>query len=44
VVTAGHARLLRGNDVPVRVIDLARPPGAAPASGAAPGRPASAAR
>jgi len=26
VVTAGHARLLRGNDVPVRVIDLARAP------------------
>ncbi len=25
VVTAGHARLLRGNEVPVRVIDLARP-------------------
>ena len=47
VVTAGHARLLRGNDVPVRVIDLARPPGgpgSAPGSGAGPGRPASAAR
>ncbi len=49
VVTAGHARLLRGNDVPVRVIDLARtgaPAGAASggARGApAPGRPASAA-
>lgn len=26
VVTAGHARLLRGNDVPVRVIDLTRAP------------------
>jgi len=49
VVTAGHARLLRGNDVPVRVIDLSRagaPAGAA--SGAVrgappPGRAASAA-
>ena len=40
VVTAGHARLLRGNDVPVRVIDLSRagaPAGAA--SSAARGAP-----
>ena len=40
VVTAGHARLLRGNDVPVRVIDLSRagtPAGAA--SDAARGAP-----
>ncbi len=43
VVTAGHARLMRGDAQPLRVIDLARagtrppgpPPGAAPASGAA---------
>lgn len=41
VVTAGHSRLLRGDAVPVRVIDLSRaggPPGGPP--GAA-GRPAS---
>ncbi len=53
VVTAGHARLLRGNEVPVRVVDLARAGApAAAASGAArraassaagPGRAASAA-
>jgi membrane fusion protein, multidrug efflux system len=39
VVTAGHARLLRGNDVPVRVIDIARaaaPAGAASAPARAP--------
>lgn len=42
VVTAGHARLLRGNDVPVRVIDISR--AAAPAGPAsAAGRAASAA-
>jgi membrane fusion protein (multidrug efflux system) len=38
VVTAGHARLLRGDAVPVRVIDLSRAGGPArPASGAASG-------
>lgn len=35
VVTAGHARLLRGNEVPVRVIDLNRP---AAGAGSAPAR------
>jgi membrane fusion protein, multidrug efflux system len=42
LVTAGHARLLRGDNTPVRVVDLTRParaPGAAPGAGpgAAPG-------
>ncbi len=54
VVTAGHERLLRGNNLPVRVIDLAKaggPPAASdgkpaggPASGAASGMPAGAAQ
>jgi membrane fusion protein, multidrug efflux system len=50
VVTAGHERLLRGNNLPVRVIDLARAgtaggpgsggkPAGGPASGAASGAP-----
>lgn len=34
VVTAGHGRLLRGESVPVRVVDLSRPPGK---GGGAPG-------
>lgn len=36
VVVAGHARLLRGENLPVKVVDLARPaarPGSGPASG-----------
>jgi membrane fusion protein, multidrug efflux system len=33
IVTAGHGRLMRGESVPVRVIDLSRPPGAGPAGG-----------
>ncbi|MDT7836660.1 efflux RND transporter periplasmic adaptor subunit [Aquabacterium sp. OR-4] len=38
VVLAGQARLMRGDDLPVRVVDLARPAGAPrPASGAASG-------
>lgn len=37
VVTAGHARLQRGDGVPLRVVDLARPSGARPAAGAASG-------
>lgn len=37
VVTAGHARLTRGDDVPVRVIDLDRPAGARGPGGAASG-------
>lgn len=42
VVTAGHGRLLRGDAVPVRVIDLDNPGGGKPAPGAAAGeRPAS---
>ncbi|MBL8307614.1 MAG: efflux RND transporter periplasmic adaptor subunit [Rubrivivax sp.] len=40
VVTAGHARLLRGDAVPVRVVDLANPgagrPASSPASGGKP--------
>jgi membrane fusion protein (multidrug efflux system) len=53
VVTAGHGRLLRGDGVPVRVIDLNAPPGArktgggppqaGPAAGAGGGAAASAA-
>ena len=50
VVTAGHARLLRGNDVPVRVIDISRggapagaPAGAASGAASGAGRAASAA-
>jgi membrane fusion protein (multidrug efflux system) len=35
VVTAGHARLLRGDSVPVRVVDLARAGAAAAAASAA---------
>lgn len=52
VVTAGHERLLRGNNLPVRVIDLAKAGGApatgggkpagGPASGATSGAPAGA--
>jgi membrane fusion protein, multidrug efflux system len=44
LVTAGHTRLMRGDAVPVRVIDLSRPPGAGgkpgAASGAGAGKPA----
>jgi membrane fusion protein (multidrug efflux system) len=47
VVTAGHARLLRGDAVPLRVVDLARPqggaagkPGVAASAGAAAASPA----
>jgi membrane fusion protein (multidrug efflux system) len=40
VVTAGHARLLRGDAVPLRVIDLASP---APSSGSRPSAPAASA-
>jgi membrane fusion protein, multidrug efflux system len=36
VVTAGHGRLARADSMPVRVIDLSRPPG--PPGGAAPGK------
>jgi len=36
VVTAGHERLLRGNNLPVRVIDLAKAGGAAGAGGGKP--------
>ncbi|MBA4177615.1 MAG: efflux transporter periplasmic adaptor subunit [Leptothrix sp. (in: Bacteria)] len=42
VVTAGHERLLRGNDVPVRVIDLAK--AVSPGGAKAPGLPASGAK
>jgi membrane fusion protein (multidrug efflux system) len=40
VITAGHSRLMRGDSVPVRVVDLTRPggggkPGAKPAGPAA---------
>ncbi len=41
LVTAGHGRLLRGDNVPVRVIDLTRPPGAG-RPGGAPGKPGAA--
>lgn len=41
VVTAGHARLLRGDAVPVRVIELP-PPDAAGGGASAPGQPAQA--
>lgn len=41
VVTAGHARLLRGNDVAVRVIDISRAAAPAGAASGAAGRPAS---
>ena len=38
VVTAGHGRLMRGESVPVRVVDLTRPPGPpAGKGGGAPG-------
>jgi membrane fusion protein (multidrug efflux system) len=37
VVTAGHARLLRADSVPVRVIDLNKPPGAGKPGGGKPG-------
>jgi membrane fusion protein (multidrug efflux system) len=51
VVTAGHGRLLRGDRLPLRVIDLANPaagrgPGGAggpPGAGAMPARPAASA-
>ena len=33
VVTAGHGRLLRGESVPVRIVDLSRPPGPPPGKG-----------
>ena len=35
VVTAGHGRLMRGDNVPVRVVDLNRPAGAGKAGGGA---------
>lgn len=41
VVTAGHGRLLRGDAVPVRVIDLAKAGAPGGGKGAAPGRAAS---
>ncbi len=41
VITAGHSRLLRGDSVPVRVVDISKPgggrPGARPTGAAAPG-------
>lgn len=37
VVTAGHGRLLRADTVPVRVIDLSKPPGAGKPGGGKPG-------
>ena len=37
VVTAGHGRLLRADSVPVRVIDLSKPPGAGKPGGGKPG-------
>jgi membrane fusion protein, multidrug efflux system len=37
VVTAGHGRLLRADSVPVRVIDLNKPPGAGKPGGGKPG-------
>lgn len=43
VVTAGHTRLLRGEAVPVRVVDLERPAAAPQRPPAAGGRPAGAA-
>ena len=43
VVTAGQARLGRGDAVPLRVVDLSRGPGAAGRTPAGGGRPASAA-
>lgn len=39
LVTAGHNRLLRGDNVPVRVVDLTRLPGAGRPGGGAPGKP-----
>jgi membrane fusion protein (multidrug efflux system) len=39
VVTAGQARLMRGDSVPVRVIDLSRPPDGAPAGAGRTGPP-----
>ena len=42
VVTAGQGRLLRGESVPVRVVDLTRPPG--PPASAANGKPRPAAQ
>ena len=49
VVTAGHGRLMRGDSVPVRVIDLSKPmaggkPGAGAGSAAKPGAAASGTR
>ena len=46
LVTAGHSRLLRGDNVPVRVVDLSRPPGASRPGGppGKPGAPASGVR
>ena len=40
VITAGHSRLMRGDNVPVRVVDLSRPGGAGK-PGTNPGGPAS---
>ena len=42
VVTAGHARLLRGDAQPLRIVDLARPGGATPQANGKPGDRASA--
>jgi len=43
VVTAGHGRLMRGESVPVRVVDLTRPPGPpGPPAGKAGGAPGAA--
>lgn len=42
VVTAGHARLLRGDNLPVRVIDLDKPAGPRGAAGGAGGGPGAA--
>ncbi len=39
VVTAGHARLLRGDAPPLRVVDLSRPAGKPPAPAASGARP-----
>jgi len=43
VATAGQARLLRGDDIPVRVVDVGTAAAAAAAAGPRAGRPASAA-
>jgi membrane fusion protein (multidrug efflux system) len=42
IATAGQARLMRADNVPVRVIDLSRPPGGAPPGAARPGGPSGA--